>query len=267
MVEFIQRVPLGVFLFLCLMPGVFLLTGVVQARREWKRSKAIFDVKVSSIGDVARGLVAIEGRVEELLTGPVSGALTGKPCCWYSAKVEKRERRRKTKGETGPVKGWTWRLKEEFYCDMPLLVTDRTATCAVWAAGVEAMTAHRSIWYGETPKPMEGPPEDEVQEEPSDAKFRYVEERLLAGDEVYAFGEITREVDYADTKELRAALPPGVKHLVWPFSQPGRLVLSQGSRSDAMGAATMVMKQSLSVAGIGAAGVVGLLLVRFGVIG
>jgi|GEM_PF-5636528 len=267
--DFIRDVPTALFVFMCVLPGLMFLAPAVALIKAWKLAHQTSNTPVGSIAEAHDGIVAIEGRVDRLLTGSLHGPLTGRPCCWYRSSVDTWVKRERLERTSRKYTEWEWQSGEEVTSKEPLLVVDRTGICAVWAEHADVYTSTRSIWYGNTPIP-EGPPlAGDTQSEPAekDRRYRYLEDRLRFGDEVYATGEISHDREGLLEPEMKAALPQYARHLVMPFSQRGSFRVSLGSCGDEIGRHTEEMKKTFIVASMGAAGVLGLLLIRFGVMG
>jgi hypothetical protein len=192
MIDIIRSLPLALFLIIVFFPVVLaaVLVGAgLQARR---RAALITATQTSNIGMAQDGYREFEGRIE---AGgeTIPAALTGWPCVWYHAKVE-----RFTSG-SGSKRTSTWSTVSDRTSGAPFLVRDSTGVCSVEPWGAEVTPTDKSVWYGATEKPTDrnparlGPSEPAAMFEMAGGSnaFRYSEERLYAGDPLLVLGEFT----------------------------------------------------------------------------
>lgn len=159
------------------------------AFRNLGRARLIEDTPTARIRSAPQGYVELVGKVAA--NGePLSAPLTHSPCCWYHFKVERR-------------RGKEWRTETQGTSEAPFLLDDDTDRCLVDPRGAEVTPTDRSLWYGEGAIPVETDP-PRIPLDPTTAwvqeigiraqaevtaRYRYSEERIYAGDRLYAIGQ------------------------------------------------------------------------------
>jgi E3 Ubiquitin ligase len=202
----IRNAPFGVFLAMMLLPLLMAAAAAVAGWRARRQATLITDTPASPIGMATDGYRELQGHVEavdgQLLVAP----LTGTPCCWYEARVEKWGRSMTTS------KQFYWESVRSVTSSAPLLVRDATGTCAVHVFGAEITPTDRSQWTGATLEPEDrNPPRHGTAGAPtsvitvagtSTSVYRYTEARIYAGDPLLVLGRFTnRRFDAPDLDE------------------------------------------------------------------
>lgn len=193
----ITALPTPVFLvallLLLAMAGVAVYAGLTARRR----TALVSGTPTTPIGMATDGYREFEGTIEAV-EGGVKAPLTQWPCVWYHAKVEKFERIRADRDSHRD-----WKTVKEWTSGAPFLVRDATGVCIVDPHRAEVTPTDKSLWYGATQTPTDrnpakvGPTESakgmvEIAGTPN-AKFRYSEERMYAGDPLLVLGEFSSQ--------------------------------------------------------------------------
>jgi hypothetical protein len=120
-----------------------------------RRRRAIADTPTSRIVSAAQGYVELfgQGRPPD---PPLSSRLTGLPCLWCRWRVEEGS-------------GKNSRIVDSGESGLPFIIDDGSGHCLVDPDGAEILTRHRESWRRED--------------------RRYIEWKLLIGDDIYALGE------------------------------------------------------------------------------
>ena len=194
MSSFIQDLPLTPFLVIV---GVF--SGMAAllafaASRSRKVAAAIKATPTSNVNFATDGYVEFEGNAQPVDGTRLSAPLTGAACLWYHAKIE--EWKRKT-----TKTGADWHTVRIRTSSEPFIFRDSSGECVVFPDGADVMCTDRSVWFGPTPIPDDkNPPRKGPFESPEgtvkvygmpDKKYRYTEERIYAGDPLYALGQFS----------------------------------------------------------------------------
>lgn len=149
--------------------------GFLASLRFYARARIIEDTPHSLIRSAAQGYIELAGRAELLPGPPITAPLTGTPCVWWAYRIEER---------SGGGRGrWTTlnrQISDDLFC-----LRDATGRCVVDPERAEVYPAVKQTWYGDTPEPLRGPAYGGF---PLGARYRYVEERIHAGDPLYALG-------------------------------------------------------------------------------
>lgn len=184
--------------FFVMVAFVLLCTAVpvyagLHARSRMRRVAA---TPVSAVALAEDGYRALEGTLEAIGGSSLAAPLTGAPCAWYHAKVE--VYRRRTTTSQG-----TWNTLRETTSLHPFLLRDGTGVAVVLPDGAEVTPTDRSVWYGPDPVPADrNPSRFKPTESPEGMvrvhggrshRYRYTEERMYAGDPLYALGNLTKQ--------------------------------------------------------------------------
>ncbi len=155
-------------------------------------------------------------------------ALTDSPCCWYRYEIEKKSDK-------------NWHTVEKGNSKDPFIIEDDTGRCIILPDAAEVTATDRSIWYGKTRQPQQRSPSREritmsvgglnikvgndfsgsLKTGLSFTQYRYTEERIYAGDILYAMGYF-RSLDEKDHHRARAQITAEVLKF-WKNDQERRL--------------------------------------------
>jgi hypothetical protein len=194
MSTFIQDLPLTPFLVIV---GVFAGMAALlafAASHSRKIAAAIKATPTSNVNFATDGYVEFEGTAQPIDGTTLAAPLTGVACLWYHAKIE--EWKRKT-----AKSGAAWHTVRIRTSSEPFIFRDSSGECVVFPDGADVICMDRSVWFGPTPIPDDkNPPRKGPYESPegtvavyggTDKKYRYTEERIYAGNPLYALGQFS----------------------------------------------------------------------------
>jgi hypothetical protein len=192
MESLIQSVPVTPFFvmlaFLVGMASIMLFAGL-QARR---RAALVKATETAPIAFAQDGYREVAGTIEAVEGKPLLAPLTGWEVVWYHAKVE-----RDVVVNRGPS---GWKVVSRKTSSVPFLLRDSTGVCRIRPLGAEVTPTDKSVWHGPTEQPADRNPPRLA---PTDAstpmfesgtssqQYRYTEERLYAGDSLFALGHFS----------------------------------------------------------------------------
>jgi hypothetical protein len=224
MSSFVRSLPLFVFAVMVALPVAMAGVAVFAGLHARRRAALVAATPTSKIGMAQDGYREFEGTLEAIDGRTLAAPLTGAPCCWYHAKVEKWVAR------TGSQHTDRWQTVREATSGAPFFVRDATGVCVVRPFGAEVTPRDRSVWQGATEEPEDRNPERVAMTElqPSMVqvagggrrRYRYTEERIYAGDPLLVLGDFSsgrfasdaaeddEEVAAAEGEEAEAADEP-----------------------------------------------------------
>jgi hypothetical protein len=192
MEELIQSLPTPVFVGMLVigvgMASIMLFAGW-QSR---SRAALVKSTPTSPIAFAEDGYRQVEGAIEAVEGKTLEAPLTGWDVVWYSAKVEKDVV--KAHGPNG------WHVVSRSTSSAPFLLRDSTGVCRVRPMDAEVTPTDKSVWYGPSVHPQDHNPPRLAPTDPSTPMFeagtssqtyRYTEERLYAGDALFALGHFS----------------------------------------------------------------------------
>lgn len=163
------------------MAGAASVGGGWWCLRRLAQARLLEDMPTSKIRSAAQGYVELYGVLQEGPGEPLAAPLTGKPCLWWRYRIEEYR-------ESGKSK--SWRLLESGSSEGWLSLADSSGQCLINPVGAEVRPARRESWHGNRRHPRR---EDSHglfgQLLGMGKRYRYIEERLHAGDPLYALGE------------------------------------------------------------------------------
>jgi len=191
-----QSAPFAVFAFAMLFPIAFTLIGGGTAVWLWLLRRALGSRQALDVSDLTPGYSLVWGKVAR---NGQRAPLTGRPCAWYSIRVEELGR-----SDTDSERKLQWRTVQDETSSAPVELTDGKASCFIDMAGAKVIETGWSEWEGSDPKPGEdepeirsGPHSTGVQASASlsvlgkvvTAKYRCRERYVFAGDPLFALGD------------------------------------------------------------------------------
>ncbi len=161
--------------------GLACLAGGWLWASRWSRMRHLLDTPTSRIRSAAQGYVELTGMLHELPdTPPLLAPLTGKACLWWRYRVEEYR--------AGSKRG-SWSTVEQGCSERPLRLADATGECLVDPRGAEVMPARRDRWSGDRRHPLGNSAHRPLDWLIGQRQYRYTEERLHAGEPLYAIGD------------------------------------------------------------------------------
>ncbi|GJL84113.1 MAG: hypothetical protein DHS20C01_37470 [marine bacterium B5-7] len=118
-------------------------------------ARRVEDMPTSRIRSAHQGYVELHGTIVPWPGGLLSAPLSGRPCVWYSYRVERRSRNRWSVTRSG-------KSEQPFQCD------DDTGRCAIYPKGARVHASDSRSWQS--------------------GSYRHTESLLNDGDNIYALG-------------------------------------------------------------------------------
>ncbi|MCY1527973.1 E3 Ubiquitin ligase [compost metagenome] len=148
--------------------------------RRLAQARLLLDTPTSKIRSAAQGYVELYGMLHLNGDGALAAPLTGKPCLWWRYRIEEYS-------ESGKSK--SWRVVDSGVSDAWLRLADATGECLIDPRGAEVRPATREVWKGNQRHPRGGLAHSGIGAWLSGGEYRYTEERLHAGEPLYAIGD------------------------------------------------------------------------------
>jgi len=179
----------------------------------WSKVRHLLDTPTSRIRSAAQGYVELAGVLGELSDEPVMLApLTARPCLWWRYRIEEY----RTSGKRS-----SWRILERGTSDRLLRLSDATGDCLINPDGAEVLPARRDVWTGDSRHPRGLPSTGLLRWLAGSRRYRYTEERLHAGEPLYAIGHFRTTGGGRLGLDLHAAQGFVVRE--WKSDYPGLL--------------------------------------------
>jgi hypothetical protein len=144
--------------------------ALFAAWHSFRRVQALADTPIARIRSAPQGYVELCGRAALMPGPPILGPLSSLPCVWYRYRLEER------------TSGNKWRVVSRGVSDSLFLIEDNTGQCVVDPDGAEFTKTTRDVWYGTAGGvrtfALLG----------IGAHYRYLEQRIMPGEEVHAIG-------------------------------------------------------------------------------
>jgi hypothetical protein len=220
----IRSLPLIPFL---LFTGIFVAMTVgliVIALRTRGRAQVMASMPTSNVGFATDGYVELEGHAQAVNGRTIPAPLTGAACVWYHARLEHWTRTTKSDDSR------SWVTVRDATSGDPFLLQDASGACLVLPDGADVTFTDRSVWFGSTPDPQDkNPPKTGPGESPEGnvrvygtpgKEYRYTEERIYAGDPLYALGQFSTvrwQDDDEDDDDEADVEPAAEDEAAWDF--------------------------------------------------
>jgi hypothetical protein len=135
-------------------------------RRAWR----LADTPIARIRSAPQGYVEFSGRAQLMEGPPILAPLSHLPCVWYCYEIEERS------------SNGRWWPADSGESDSLFLLEDRTGRCVIDPDGAHFVKTRRDVWYasesGARSHALWG----------IGAAYRYVEQRIMPGEELHAIG-------------------------------------------------------------------------------
>ena len=172
----VLRLPADDFWFFVALCAAACLFGAGMGFVMLKRAREIEDIPTSKIRSAAQGHVEIEGIAQMLPGEPVQAPLSRKPCVWWKYAIEEKR---------GSGKNSRWVTLESDTSDEMFQLIDETGDCVVDPEGAKVIPNARLRWYGSSRWPRDVPSRTRWF---GLGGYRYTEQRLELGSDLYALG-------------------------------------------------------------------------------
>lgn len=182
-------------LILLLFCAAFIAFGGWLVIRSGSAARLIQDTPTSRIRSAAQGYVELHGRLEKVTDDPVLSPLTKTECVWWRYKIEKRIDQKDRSD---------WRLVEGRSSQVWLRLNDGTGVCLINSVGASISAGVKDVWEGYERYPTGK--KKGVLGKLFSSKYRYTEERLYQGQDIYAIGDfLTQRADQSFDLEAEQA--------------------------------------------------------------
>ncbi len=172
-----QATPLA-FWFTFLVATGLAVAAFVYAFIFLQRVRVIEDTPTAKIRSAAQGYGELSGMAQLMDGAPIVAPLTGKTCAWYRYKVEKMGDKHTHVVDSGSS-------------DELFLLLGRTGRCVIDPEGATVITRHKEVWFDFSyPSRKRGGRSGLLGQMLGrvGSRYRYTEERLRAGEPLYAIG-------------------------------------------------------------------------------
>lgn len=180
------------------------------------RARTIEDTPTAKIRSAPQGYVELEG-VGRLMDGPpIVAPLSGLPCVWFRYRIEQYETVH-ARGRTGR----RWRTVDRGESQETFWLEDETGRVAVDPDGAEILSRHKDIWRSNSrlrPTDAADALARRVAALPAGETYRFTEERMNAGDPLYAIGRLKNIGSHADMPSIDAEVREVLQE--WKAHQP-----------------------------------------------
>lgn len=175
------------------LPALGLLVwGLYAAWRDFCRLRALADTPTARIRSAPQGYVELAGRAALMDGEPVLGPLSGLPCAWYRYQVEEKDDRDR------------WRVVDRGLSEALFWLEDGSGRCVVDPDGAEVIKTRKDVWYEQGPRRGEGwGGLLKGALRGFQARYRYTEQRIAAGDELHVLGRFRTEGGPPDPPDYR----------------------------------------------------------------
>ncbi len=163
--------------------GAATLGGAWWSLRRLTQLRYLLDTPTSKIRSAAQGYSEFYGVLKALDEGQIEAPLTGHACLWWRFKIEE---------YSNSDNKSRWRVIEKGGSEAWLRLADATGECLINPLGAEVRPAIRDVWQG-----YQRHPRALVQQSlmsklfHGNGRYRYTEERLHAGEPLYAIGHFS----------------------------------------------------------------------------
>lgn len=160
--------------------------------RRLRRDRLLADTPLVHMRSAAQGYVKLAGNARPATATPTAAPLSGRPCVWWDFKVAEEQRDSRGRVE--------WRTVESATSVELFVLADDDAQCLVGPVKAEVTPSRVNTWYGNTSRPMGGPPP--LNTALLMGPYRYTEGLLDVGTRVCVVGELR---SHSETGDLAAA--------------------------------------------------------------
>jgi hypothetical protein len=166
------------------------------------RNRIFSDTPVVRIRSAAQGYVHVQGAAGLAPGDPITAPLSGTSCVWWDYQIEHRDTTSNGKS--------SWHTIDRATSVAPFTLYDGDAHCLVGPVGAEITPTAKDVWYGDTARPLGGPP-PLVQQITTDRNYRYTERVIGVGAQLSVLGELRSDSAVSETDQQVAAVLSGWK--------------------------------------------------------
>ena len=150
------------------------------------RDRFVTDTPLVRIRSAAQGYARIEGHAGRTDPDILLAPLSGRPCVWWDFHISIRE--------TDSRGNSKWTQLESATSVTPFALADLDGKCLVGPVGAEVTPTDTDTWYGDTPRPVAGPPQHGWIGS-LDHTYRYTERLIAPGTRLSVLGELRSHAD------------------------------------------------------------------------
>ncbi len=145
------------------------------------RDRFVTDTPLVRIRSAAQGYLRIEGHAGQAGPDLLLAPLSGRPCVWWDYHISIKE--------TDSRGNSKWSRLESATSVTPFALSDLDGKCLVGPVGAEVTPTDDDTWYGDTPRPVAGPPQH-LWIGSLDHTYRYAERLIAPGTRLSVLGEL-----------------------------------------------------------------------------
>jgi len=194
----IQAMSQTQYAVLVLVSGAVTALGFYLWKKSFQHARVMEDTPTSKVRSAAQGFVELTGIQHAIEGSALTAPLSGIPCTWWDYKIEKKKRRRTSKGQTTT----TWVTVEKDTSVGFFNLRDDTGEALVNPRGAAVTPSLRKVWYGNSRKPMGGPSgSGSAFGGAFGGRYRYTERLMRSGEPIYALGHFETWSNVEGAKE------------------------------------------------------------------
>ncbi len=208
---------------LTLLSAASAISGFYLAFRYLRRARTIEDTPTAKVRSAHQGYVELAGQAISMEGEPILAPLTGKKCCWFSYKIERRGDKH-------------WLTVEKGTSDSLFLLRDETGDCIIDPEGADVTPGHKDVWHGNsrTATTTTGNSSQDVSSLllklgasvnsgiNVGGRYRFTESRIHSQDQLYAIG-MFKTLDEVDHIQHRSEITRDLLRS-WKQDMPSLLV-------------------------------------------
>lgn len=173
------------------------------------RDRFVTDTPLVRIRSAAQGYARLEGHAGTAAADLLVAPLSGRPCVWWDYRISIKE--------TDSRGNSKWSQLESATSVAPFAFADLDGRCLVGPVGAEVTPTSTDTWFGDTPRPVAGPPQHGWIGS-LDHTYRYTERLLAPGTRLSVLGELRSHAEEHELDSDARSLLAG-----WKADQPGLL--------------------------------------------
>jgi E3 ubiquitin ligase len=188
--EYFANAPAHDFFWWCLGSGLVGAGAFIASFVFLHRTRLMENMPTSRLRSAAQGYIEVEGDARLMEGPPIIAPLTKARCIWWRFRIEEKR---------GSGKNQRWVTLQSRTSEDCFELDDGTGRCVVDPDGANVIPSHRQQWYGSRETPDVGPKISGGWLSLGFGRYRYTEERIHAGEPVYALGLFRTQVGGPDS--------------------------------------------------------------------